>query len=234
MDYKEIKNEIINKYQKERGIDKGDKIYLLSIKRRDIWGNLENLKGGDIEDVILEFLNKWQCRIKVTPGLINNLQQTLKELSKYFISVKDEKLESFDFDKSIKINGETFNTEDAIIKIFNNLCYIRAGRRDFGATATSKVMHMVNPDFFMMFDDKIREHYGCFANANGYVNFIWRMQKLGKEIIKSYSVEFGINEATAKEKVCEMFCNNWVIPKEWTALPKLIDEFNYSRYTLNL
>lgn len=234
MDYVELKNEIINKYQKEQGIDKGDKIYLLSIKRSDIWENLENLKGGDIKDVILGFLNKWQCRIKVTPGLINNLQQTLKELSKYFISFRSEKIENFDFDKSITIEEEKFKAGAVIFKIFDSLCCIKTGRRDFGATATSKVMHMVNPDFFMMFDDKIREHYGCFANANGYVNFMWRMQKLGKEIIESYSNEFGINEDTAKEKVCEMCCNNWVIPKEWTTLPKLIDEFNYSRYTLNL
>jgi len=233
MDYVELENEIVNRYQKVRGVDKGDRIYLQSIRRKDIWENLGNLKDIDIKDVILNFLNKWRCRIKVTPDLISSLQQKLKELRGYFISVKDEKLESLDFDKDVTVDGRTFKAEDVIIKIFDSLRRIKVGRRNFGATATSKVLHMVNPNFFMMSDGNIREHYGCSANSNGYINFMWRMHRLCNEIIKSYCNKFAVNDRSAKEKIYKTCHNNWVIPEGYTTLPKLIDEFNYSRYTLN-
>lgn len=230
MKYKEFKNEIINKYQKSPGIKKGDIVYLSYLKRRDVWDKLSDLKDIDIIDVILGFLNKWKCRIHVTPGLIKKLQKIFKELDKYFISIEGEELESFDFAKDVIIDGNKFKIESIIIRIFERLCYIKAGRRNFGATATSKVMHMINPDFFMMYDDGIRKEHGCYDNANGYVNFMWRMQNFCKDIIRNYQDEFGVNKGKIKEKIFEEICHdNWVIPKEYITLPKLIDEFNYSR-----
>jgi len=75
--------------------------------------------------------------------------------------------------------------------------------------AVAKALHLLAPDFFPLWDDKIARYYGCYYN---------------REPAKKYVSMCRITEAIA-EKI-----------REYTArsdktLIKLIDEYNYTRYT---
>ena len=52
--------------------------------------------------------------------------------------------------------------------------------RRVGPTATSKVLHLVNPDLFLIWDSKIRKTYGFKDSGVEYVRFLASMQKWSK------------------------------------------------------
>ncbi len=78
-----------------------------------------------------------------------------------------------------------------------------------GATAVSKILHLMNPEIFVMWDEKICDMYNVKGSANGYLEFLEKNQRLLKGIF------------TEKEcaKLRSKFGNK--------TLAKLIDEFNW-------
>jgi hypothetical protein len=188
-----------------------DRYYLQTVDSM-VWKNLNGLSINDVESEILYFLNKWKCRIDKSDKSVRNIRKSLKETSSLFKLLEDEKLENIEFNKKIKNK----TVEEIIFKIFETLSSTKVGRRTLGPTATSKIMHLVNVELFVMYDQKIREHYGCFTNANGYINFIWRMNNIAKKIIE---------DCDGNEEIWRK------IYKKRKSLPKLIDEYNYSRFT---
>ena len=163
-------------------------------KESECW-NFVDLNQESVEKDILGFLNKWGiCRIpndskiELFQALVN-----LKENIQYF---KGKKLwENFDFkDKKQKA---------LIKKIFSDLEKIPK----ISSVAISKMMHMFNPDFFIMWDNAIQERYGFYGNVKGYTYFLQRIKKkIGENnLIEDY--------------------NNSKLKDEITLL-KLIDEYN--------
>lgn len=163
-------------------------------KESECW-NFVDLNQESVEKDILGFLNKWGiCRIpnsskiELFQALVN-----LKENIQYF---KGKKLwENFDFkDKEQKA---------LIKKIFGDLEKIHK----ISSVAISKMMHMFNPDFFIMWDNAIQERYGFYGNVKGYTYFLQRIKKkiVENNLIKDY------NNSKLKDEI---------------SLLKLIDEYN--------
>ena len=163
-------------------------------KESECW-NFVDLNQESVEKDILGFLNKWGiCRIpndskiELFQALVN-----LKENIQYF---KGKKLwENFDFkDKKQKA---------LIKKIFSDLEKIPK----ISSVAISKMMHMFNPDFFIMWDNAIQERYGFYGNVKGYTYFL---QRIKKKIVENNLIE-DYNNSKIKDEV---------------TLLKLIDEYN--------
>ena len=163
-------------------------------KESECW-NFVDLNQESVEKDILGFLNKWGiCRIpnnskiELFQALVN-----LKENIQYF---KGKKLwENFDFkDKKQKA---------LIKKIFSDLEKIPK----ISSVAISKMMHMFNPDFFIMWDNTIQERYGFYGNVKGYTYFL---QRIKKKIVENNLIE-DYNNSKLKDEI---------------TLLKLIDEYN--------
>ena len=78
--------------------------------------------------------------------------------------------------------------------------------------AVAKALHLLAPNFFPLWDDQIAKAYGCYYNNNPAEKYI-RFMKL----IKEFAEKVGdyINPSNYQNKT----------------FLKLIDEFNYSKYT---
>jgi hypothetical protein len=97
--------------------------------------------------------------------------------------------------------------------------------RRYESTDASKILHAIIPNLFVMWDDKIRsaivgeERDGrCYAFM-----FLPKMQGAAKEYLDSFIKENGGNYKSAALQISKMADNY--------SLPKLIDEYNYVRYT---
>ena len=75
--------------------------------------------------------------------------------------------------------------------------------------AVTKALHLLAPNFFPLWDDKIARAYGCYYNENPAEKYV-----LFCKITK-----------TIADKV-----KNYILRSDRT-LTKLIDEYNYSKYT---
>lgn len=198
--------------------------YFTTIKRREIWDDLKNLNENDVKNVILKFLNNWKCRISYNRA--PKILEVLKETDKLFVCLKNENLLDTDFEKFVIVDEQKLKIKEIIKKIYESLSPVTSppvGKE--GHTANSKIMHMVNPELFVMWDKKIRENYGCYGSSEGYVNFLQKMQEMIKELIKNYSQTHNLKEEEAKEEIRKK-CHD--LKK---TLAKLIDQYNYLKFT---
>lgn len=191
-----------------------ENLYSKTLNRRDVWENLARITEQITRDVILKFLNAWKCRLSYECA--PKLAKRLGDSSGFFSKLKGYNLQDVSLD--LMINN------DVIQKAFRNIASIKVGRRTVGATATSKIMHLINPDVLMMSDDDIRHGYGCYDNDIGYLNFMWRMKLFSDNLIKNYvKVRRVRKENVFKNLKSE--CKSGV-----ATLPKLLDEYNWIKY----
>lgn len=203
--------DVIERYNSEPSfkVSSGDPLYLETVEKRSVWENLDKISREDVNKIVLNFLNKWKCRIpyKCAP----RLQMALQKTHTLFSILKDEKLEALDFCR-VTVTGDRI--KDVIKQIFVVLSKVKVNRKTIGFTATTKIMHMVLPDLFVMCDENIRRAYGCEGNSEGYFNFLRRMQKSAQGLIKE----------KPKAEICKE------LHKGDRSLNKILDEYNY--YTI--
>ncbi len=116
-------------------------------------------------------------------------------------------------------NREIFNLSDAdrndiigIFKVFLESLQIDAGKMQGkkSPVAVAKALHLLAPNFFPLWDNKIARAYGCYYNKNPaekYFSFCL-ITKTVAYVVRDY-----INRNSDKTVI------------------KLIDEYNYSKYT---
>lgn len=187
-DLTEFKQIISNFYSGEHL--KGIKQYEECISRRDVWDNFNNLTLEQTREVILDFLNKWQCRLsyQFVPDLTNSLRET-EPLLRPLRTLKIEDLNLHNnfplSDKEIEILN---SIKTVFYKISNTSIEIKNSNRTIGSTATSKLLHIALPDLFVMWESDIRKFYGYFANGSGYVNFMIKMNQYADYLVPNMTI----------------------------------------------
>jgi hypothetical protein len=191
-----------------------EKLYGETLGQRNVWGKLAQINEQQTRDVVLRFVNAWKCRVSYTCA--PDLSKALKDSSKLLSKFDGIKLQDVDLNFLIADNN--------IEKIFRNIATVKAGRRRVGATATTKILHMVNPHFFPMADENTRFGYGCSDNELGYVNFMWRMKLFGDALFEEYLNRRKLPKEIAFQNLVSE-CKSAA-----TTLPKLLDEYNWVKF----
>ena len=184
-----------------------EKEFLEKLKKRP-----EKLSHKEIKEYLLKFLNKWGCRIKKEE--YNTVSEKLKDFfekyrGKFF---EGECLLSFNFRQY----------KERLIKILKELNDIN----EVGPTAMSKILHILNPRLFVMWDMKIAEGLGFEHSEEGYLKFLQEMQKYAKNINETYRIRMH-----SSEESIEIFLNKKLGLKIKYTLTKFIDEYNWIKYT---
>lgn len=181
------------------------------ILTKPFWRNLSQLKPKDVEE-ILKFLNKWKCRLPYSckHQLLNSLS---RQIPQFVNSLQRSRLESITLSQ---------NTQNIIINAYNILNSV------IKPTGTSKVLHLINPELFPMWDQKIAEAYGIKPNqrtGDNYVKFMEKIQNILKKLINKINKN---NPQLAIQKIkSSTFQGKY-------SLLKIIDEYNYMKFTYNI
>ncbi len=130
-----------------------------------------------------------------------------------------------------KLQGKSLldiNLDDKEIKDAIKRAYEAAKVKYIGATAISKILHLLNPEIYVMWDEDIRKKYKVAGSAGGYLKFL----KLMKEEVKSALEEEAKRRGCSEEKVAEEICRELPskeLGQEYSrkTLAKLIDEYNW-------
>jgi hypothetical protein len=223
--YREL-SATVNKYHQYPDVSNGEKIYEDYMRRRNVWDNLDKLRETDVKEVIVAFPNKWKTRIP--NDCVPVMTKTLRRLSDPLAVFKTETLLKCDFKKGIELGGLSKTIGNLIPYVFAEISRVKARNREFGFTGTTKVLHMIAPDLFVMCDQAIASGYGYAGNHMGYRKFLEEMQRFGRDIVDSYLSEFKVDETQAIKEILRL-CND--VGK---TLPKTLDEFNYATYTLGI
>jgi len=199
-----------------QNVEEGERQYDECLRHREIWDNLSNIDEDSVRKIVIVFLNKWKCRLPYECA--SQLVEALRKAEPLLKTMRDFSIESADLLASINAEGKTLRVLWLIEKAFDIIQQVKAPRRTVGSTATSKILHMAIPKFFVMCDEKIRKAYGCEGNAAGYGNFMLRMSIVARDLL-----------AQAKgNKEIILSCSKW----KGRTLARLLDNYNYTKFTL--
>ncbi|TSA55597.1 hypothetical protein D4R42_05335 [bacterium] len=119
------------------------------------------------------------------------------------------------------------NISNAIEAIYKKLRQFPKLR---GPTVISKVLHLLNPEIFVMWDANIRKVYhkkNRLVNDTdkGYLEFLKESQNEIKEAISDFQRESGKTIDEVEQEIRSKFDNK--------TLARIVDEYNYITYTLS-
>jgi len=197
-------------------IEAGEKEYEECLEHREFWDDLKKINVKYVKETVVAFLNKWQCRLPY--DCVPELTTVMQDAEQWLQPLRSFSIDGVDLLKPIEVKDEEQRMFIVVEKLFDNIRKIRSGRRSVAFTATSKILHMVIPEFFVMCDEAIRERYGCEGNGAGYANFMFRMSFIARDLV--------LQAHGDKQRILD--CSRW----KGRTLARLLDNYNYMKYTL--
>lgn len=167
------------------------------------------------ENAILLLLIVWNVKAykdHIATGWLTFLQKHKKALEDGIMAINNDPRLSALRDANLRAINIPQNRH-SIKECFEH--FMRIDR--VGPTGVSKALHVLMPNLFVMWDDRIRSAYRCAGNGSedGYLKFLQLMQGAASSL-----------EESVWGNVCRQ-CDDF-------SIPKLLDEYNYVSYTLGI
>lgn len=172
----------------------GDKVYQAFMQKTAFLKTLRSaprsLSASDIqENLIKGFLNRWKTRVKNCQDSANALRQNMSTMSSYLRALMPISIESISFQQHVRINSQLKTVGIAVERCYEIL---RGTGHRIGPTATAKILHILQPRVFVMWDGAIRD---CFRQRNidvkdsgkGYRCFLEEMRKTAHQVIQNFN-----------------------------------------------
>ena len=167
------------------------------------------------------FLNRWKCRLPCTIELANHIKNTFKQLAPFLRVLEGETLEGIVLDKTKLVRDEKLMNQEIIHRIFDKTSDM--GKNGYRPVPASKLLHMVNPKLFVMWDNNIGKEYVSKLNGSHYAyEFLPKMQQEANEAIEIFMKDTGLDRIAAIKEI-ENRCGR--------TFAKLVDEYNYIKHT---
>jgi hypothetical protein len=147
-----------------------DRTYLTAIK--DFNGIIGSFGDYEVESILYPYLLRWGKMMRVLGYKgCSRISEKLREMEPQLDKFQKLTLSTIDLsqmsDKVEALYDELLNADWESDK----------GRtKRVGPTATSKVLHIVAPNVFIMWDRKIRDYYGFKDSGAEYVRFLANMK----------------------------------------------------------
>lgn len=188
--------------------------YNAVLAKRNRWSSVKNLTSYEAGDLI-EFVNQWQTRSPITVG---QLFQALERIGPASEQLEGMTLLAVDFgDRAVSARQPGGLIRDCFAAVMS------AGDRQ-EVTGASKMLHVINPELFVMWDGPIQRGYAVLRDPDDYsFRFLPRMQALAQKAIRQFVVA-GLG--TAEQALLAMRSRTCT-----HTLAKVIDEYNYVKDT---
>jgi len=175
------------------------------------------VKGFDYEKVsrvsvykyLIRFLDLWGVRRTAERIELEQLVDAIRELRGELERLKGVRLTD--------VNLDDKRIEESIRRIYERISSVKG----VGATSASKIMHVLNPNLFVMWDSDIRSDYDMGEGSKDYLNFIRMMQEKAIAFLKYFGEERGCGRDEAERLLSEEHGGK--------SIAKLIDEYNWLR-----
>lgn len=117
--------------------------------------NPMELQPSQTQNKLIKFLNRWKCRVNNSQETAHTVQTTIHNLLPYLQVLNDSTTGDLNFTRTVNVNNSQMVTSRVIEHCYTEIRNI--GNR-FAATATSKLLHILQPKIFVMWDNYILEH----------------------------------------------------------------------------
>lgn len=190
------------------------------------WKNFSSLPTEEVRRRIIGFLNRWHCRLPASDELAERIQDTYREMTPFIDALKDETLEDLNFENKKIVDGAEYSTGEILTKVFENFSGIGY---NFRGVAASKLLSLINPCLFVMWDISISKAYGIRSPSEPYArdrqyttDFLPLMIRKANSVLDSYMKDKKCNREEAVKGI-----NSF---RKGRHLAKLLDEYNWTRF----
>ena len=200
----------------------GEYVYFKALEKlEEVRADLKLLETEKhVKQVIKIFLIQWGRMGRAVDRKDLDWEQLAKQLRN-----SKESFQKLQGKSLLDLNLDDEEIEDAIKKAYNS-----AKVKYIGATAISKILHLLNPELFVMWDDDIRKKYKVAGNAAGYLEFLKIVKKEIEEAIEEEATRRGCSKKEIADRICKELPSNKLGPEySRKTLAKLIDEYNWWR-----
>ena len=199
----------------------------ISARRFVDWKDLHNLPTKEVKRRVIGFLNDWHCHLPAIDELAERIKETYQQAIPFLEALEDETLEDFQFEKRKEVDGKDYSNREILLKVFSSFCKI--GYK-FRGVAASKLLSLINPSLFVMWDTPICGAYGIRSPSEPYLRdkryvpeFFPLMKQKANGVIDSYIKEKKCSRSEAIKAI-----NSF---RKWRPLAKLLDEYNWVTYS---
>jgi hypothetical protein len=196
----------------------GEYIYFKALEKlEDVRANLGMLKAdGHVKEIVKIFLSLWGRTVDRDDLNWEQLTEQLRNSKELFQKLQGKSLLDINFDDEGVADTIKGAYESARVK------YI-------GATAISKILHLFNPELFVMWDEDIRRRkYKVEGSASGYLKFLKQVKKELEEAVEEEAKRTGESEKEIVERICkELPSKKLGQGYDRKTLAKLVDEYNW-------
>lgn len=175
--------------------------------------NTPDLSINEIK-FLFNFIKSWD---RFFQGDIDLFREIYKEVFPTLQKLKSERIEYVNLTKELTTEIRNIFDKVANCTIINR----------YESTDASKILHTILPEFFVMWDDRIKEKT-VNGGGNGAVyaiRFLPKIQSDLREAIGTCMRERDVSREEAIKYICDS-CDG-------KTLAKLVDEYNYMKYTKN-
>jgi len=230
MDYKTFLK-LAGNYHKNNRRD--TELYFEILKRRNAW-NQGTWDLDFVNFIFSQYLFKWGRMQRVYPKEIQ------KKMYSKFLKAGPMILEESSDLSSLRLLSPRFETQkDSLAKVYEKICGLNVPYRNrkvrIGPTGTSKILHLLFPNLFVIWDRKwVREKQGYGETSSEYVRYLSNKREILQGVVQSFMKQNGGNAATAIKTIEELHADDlskkgFEMFKE--PVTKLLDEINYTIQT---
>ncbi|MFB3888314.1 MAG: hypothetical protein ACE14S_02415 [Candidatus Bathyarchaeia archaeon] len=164
---------------------------------------LSAISDCEMSSMLRLFLLKWGRMGRVVGTLgCERIASKLREMAPRLSEFRHLTIATSDLDRFSRTASDVY--ED----LLNTEWKSKKGRtKRVGPTATSKVLHIVAPDFFVMWDRSIRRYYGFRDDGREYVRFLTIM-KCWLEKLQPVIAELSATHQRSPAKLIDEY--NWL------------------------
>ena len=169
--------------------------------------DLHEITANDVKRTIAIFLDMWGHMGRVLArykGWENDLSNIIKKYANTLKELKEKNLAEI--------------SEEELDKLSKDIkkCYLDI-RKIVGPTSAAKVLHVIAPSFFPMWDSRIREKYGVRTSGSGYIKFIkeirnkWFKDKNLNRSLQNLKEELKLNFNLDVSELRLIDAYNWIV-----------------------
>jgi hypothetical protein len=152
--------------------------------------NPNNVKDTDVQQYLLKgYLNAWRTRLQNSLQSASAIKASISDMIPWLSALSGLSIKTVNFQDMLMVNGQRLTVADAV-----EACYriFRATGYKIAATATGKVLHVLNPELFVMWDKPIRtcffyENSGITDSPEGYRMFLQQMNRDAVDVCSSFA-----------------------------------------------
>lgn len=202
-----------------------DDLLLNTLRNNPAELNIEQIQAN----VIRRFLNAWRCRMVKSLQAAEAIQNQLILTHPYRQALGDFDLETVDFDANIVVGENQIPISQACEEYYDALRN-NIGHR-FAATASSKLLHLLQPNLFVMWDKYILADYRRNTpqirdSGSGYCTFLMSMQEMAINIREEFNQQ---NQGQGNDPAT--FLSQQLHYDQPQTFAKFVDEYNWVTIT---